>query len=103
MTKLPSKGFESVEIHALTAAKVKALGGGEWRKPIHGTAVFVAPDGSVLAHVRTLGIMLPVKDRRYSLRLLSPTKPIKSALAPYDTMAAARKADSELIHRMVSA
>jgi hypothetical protein len=112
MGKQPPAGYLSVEIHEPTALKVKALGGGEWRKPIHGTSVMVAPDGSVLAHVRTLGIRMPKKMRRYSLRvngvnfvrilpLLSPTKPIKSDLAPYDTMADAQEAGSALIRQMV--
>ncbi len=112
--KMPPEGFQDVEIHEITAKKVAALGGGEWRKPIHGTAVMVAGDGkTVLAHVRTLGILLPVKDRRYSLRvngvtfvrvlrLLDPIKPIKSDLAPYDTMKAARIAGSALVSQMIA-
>lgn len=112
--KHPVEGYISVEIHAITARKVKAVGGvGEWRAPIHGTSVLVAADGkTVLGHVRTLGIQLPVRDRRYSLRingvtfirivrLLSPTRPIKSDLAPYDTMKAAQAAGSALIARMI--
>lgn len=111
----PAEGYLSVEIHALTAAKVRALGMGEWRKPIHGTSVLVAADGkSVLGHVRTLGTQLPVKDRRYSLRingvtfvrilpLLSLTKPIKSDICPYDTMKAATAAGSALIQQMMEA
>lgn len=110
----PPSGYLGVEIHAQTAAEVAALGSAEWRKPIHGTACLVAPDGSVLAHVRTLGSQLPVKDRRYGLRvkgvtftrivpMISPTKPIRSDIAAYDTMAEARAAGSELIRQMVQA
>lgn len=110
----PPEGYTSVELHAPTAAKVKAGGGlGEWRKPIHGTAVAVAPDGrTVLAHVRTLGTQLPLKMRRYSLRVTGVTfdrlvpllgRNTKSDIAPYDTMAAARKAGTALIKQLVEA
>lgn len=109
----PPEGYTSLKIHELTAAKVRAGGdAGTWRKPIHGTAVLVTDAGAVLGAVRTLGIMLPVKDRRYALRingatftrivpLLSATKPIQSDLAPYDTMEAARKAGSAIIAKML--
>lgn len=107
----PPEGYTDVTIHGPTAAKVKASTGATWRKPLHGTYVLVDDAGNVLGHIRTLGIFLPVKDRRYSLRIhgvlfhrivpmLSPTRLIPSEAAPYDTPLAARKAGSALIARM---
>jgi hypothetical protein len=112
-TRSPA-GYLRADIHEFTAARVRAIGGlGEWRKPIHGTSVLVAADGrTVLGHIRTLGMQLPAKDRRYSLKikgvtfvrilpLLSATQPIRSELAPYDSMKDAQAAGTALIKRMV--
>jgi hypothetical protein len=108
-------GYSKLEIHGRTAERVRAVGGaGEWRKPIHGTAVLMAADGkTVLGHIRTLGIMLPLKDRRYALKIkgvvfhrvqpMLGKEPIRSDLAPYDTMEAARRAGLKIIKRMEKA
>jgi hypothetical protein len=106
-------GYLSADIHGPTASRVRGLGVGEWRKPIHGTALYVAGDGKTpLAQVRTLGILMPLKDRRYILKingvmftrtlaLVSKAHPIRSDLAPYDTMKEAQRAGDELIRRMM--
>jgi hypothetical protein len=107
-------GYLRVELHEITAARVRAAGGaGAWRTPIHGTSVLMSADGlTALGHVRTLGIMLPKAQRRYSLKikgvtfvrvhpLISKTTPIRSELAAYGTMKAAQEAGSALIRQMV--
>lgn len=107
----PPEGYTDVTIHEITAAKLRETTGATWRKPLHGTYVLVDDAGAVLGTIRTLGIFLPVKNRRYSLRvhgvlfhrvvpMLSPTRLIPSEAAPYDTPAAARKAGLALIKRM---
>jgi hypothetical protein len=106
------EGYLSITIHEHTAARVRGLGGGQWRAPIHGTSVMVASDGTVLAHVRTLGQRLPSPDRRYSLRVkgvtftrilpqFSRTRPIVSDLAPYRSMKAAQEAGSAIVQQMI--
>lgn len=96
-------------IHALTAAKVAKKTGVAWRKPVNGTAVLVADDGTVLGVIRTQGIFLPVKDRRYSLRVpgVAFTRYVEMLnretvidFASYDTMAEAQKAGLALIQQM---
>jgi hypothetical protein len=108
-----AEGYLRVELHAITADRLRAAGDlGTWREPIHGTSVLVDAKGQVLGRVRTLGIQLPKPQRRYSLQikgvifvriqpLISKTKPIRSEIAPYDSMKAAQAAGSTLIKRMI--
>lgn len=104
-------GYTSVELHKITGVKVRELGPGEWRKPIHGVSVLVASNGSVLGTVRTLGVLLPKKLRRYVLRVTGVTfvrvvpligpDPIRSDIAPYATMLAAQKAGTALVKQLI--
>ena len=108
--KYPS-GYTDVEFHRPTAERVAKMTGISWRGPLHGTWVLCDDRGRVLGNIRTLGIRMPVKDRRYSLRvggcLMTRVAPlleraIKSDLAPYDTAKDARAAGLDLIKKMRS-
>lgn len=105
------EGYQSVSLQKREFRRALKHSGGGWRDPIHGTWVFAADDGTVLAHVRTLGIRFPKKDRRYSLRvegvmftriapLVSTTRPINSDLCAYRTPKAALEAGAALVEQL---
>ena len=105
------KGYLDVELCRPALRKSLRHPGGGWRDAIHGVYVYAADDGTPLAHIRTLGMLIPKKLRRYALRvegvtfvrivpLISTSRPIRSDVAGYDTAKAAMQAGSALINRL---
>jgi hypothetical protein len=109
------EGYADVKLQARQYRKALKHLGGAWRDPIHGTWVWAADDGKPLAHIRTLGIMLPKKDRRYALYVegvlfIRPSPALGRTRAPmssfnfaaYDSPIKAMKAGRALIERLRS-
>lgn len=63
------EGYLSVEFHEPTCEKLKKSTGAIWKGPIHQNWVLVDDQGKVLGTLRTLGVRMPKKDRRYSLQI----------------------------------
>jgi len=105
------EGFLDVRLQARAARRARRHPGGTWGKPVRGTWVFAASDGTALAKVRTLGARLPRKDRRYSLQVdgvtflrvvarVSAARPVRSELCAYRTPEAALDAGAALVDRL---
>jgi hypothetical protein len=105
------EGYSVAHLARPEIRKALRHAGGAWRPAIHGVYVFAAEDGYPLATVRTLGMLLPKRQRRYSLKILgvtferilpviSETRPIKSDICAYETAKAALQAGSALIERL---
>lgn len=60
-------GYKAIRLHPNSPSRKHS--GGSWRPPIHMTYVYVAEDGTPLATIRTLGMMMPKKNQRLSVKV----------------------------------